>query len=124
MVMIEVMIMFLGLLCGLLAGVYSGLIGVGGGTIIIPFLVAFLGFSQHAAQGTSLAVMLPPITALAVWTYYKEGFVHLPTAGYIMIGFIFGALLGAKFAVMIPALWMKKIFGIFLVVLGIKYLFY
>lgn len=116
--------MVLGILCGLLAGIYSGLIGVGGGTIMIPFLVAFLGFSQHAAQGTSLAVMLPPITALAVWTYYKEGFVDLPVAGYIILGFILGALGGAKLAVMLPAVWMKKIFGIFLVGLGLKYTFF
>ena len=65
------------LLLGLLAGVFSGLIGIGGAIIIIPSLVFVFGLSQHTAQGTTLALMVPPIGLLAAWTYYKSGFVDL-----------------------------------------------
>ena len=58
---------------GCIAGLFSGLIGVGGGLIMIPLFVLFLGLSQHKAQGLSLAVMLPPVTILAAWNYHKEG---------------------------------------------------
>mgnify|MGYP003303785217 FL=1 len=54
------------LLIGVAAGVLSGFIGIGGGLLIVPALMYFMGLSQMAAQGTSLALMLPPIGALAV----------------------------------------------------------
>ena len=58
---------------GILTGIFSGLLGVGGGLIMIPMFIFFLGFSQHMAQGMSLAVMLPPVTLLAAWNYHKAG---------------------------------------------------
>ena len=116
--------MILSIFCGLLAGIFGGLVGVGGGTIMIPFMAIFMGMSQHAAQGTSLAVMLPPVGLFAVWTYYKQGYVNIPMALLMMAGFLLGAWIGAKFAVALPAFWIKKIFGGFLVGLGVKYLFF
>jgi len=56
---------------GLVAGIMSGLLGIGGGIFIIPVLVLLLGFSQQTAQGTTLAMMVPPIGLLAAWAYYK-----------------------------------------------------
>ena len=84
---------FLYLLLGLIAGTFSGLIGTGGAIIIIPTLVLLFGLSQHMAQGTTLALMVPPIGLLAAWTYYKAGFVDLKIAGLICLGFFVGGWL-------------------------------
>ena len=105
---------------GLVAGVFSGLIGIGGGLIIIPVLVLLFGLSQHMAQGTTLALMVPPIGLLAAWVYYKNGFVDLKVAAFICLGFFVGGLLGAKFATDIPEIALKRIFGIVLLLASIK----
>lgn len=68
---------------GLIAGIMSGLVGIGGGIIIIPGLVYLFGLGQHQAQGTTLALMVPPIGLLAAWIYYKHGYVNLPMALFI-----------------------------------------
>jgi uncharacterized protein len=102
---------------GLLAGALSGLLGIGGGIIIVPALVLFFGFSQHLAQGTTLALMVPPIGILAAWTYYKNGNVHLPAALFICLGFLVGGLLGARVAGAVPDAVLRRLFGaVFLVV--------
>ena len=90
---------FLYILLGVVAGIFSGLIGIGGGIIIVPALVLLFGLSQHSAQGTTLALMVPPIGLLAAWTYYKQGLVDLKIAAFVCIGFFIGGLLGAKFAI-------------------------
>ena len=76
---------------GLAAGVLSGLFGIGGGLLIIPVLIYFFGMSQHLAQGTTLALMIPPIGLFAAWAYYKQGNVHLAAAAFICLGFVFAA---------------------------------
>jgi uncharacterized membrane protein YfcA len=80
------------LLLGLVAGIISGLIGIGGGTIIVPVLVFFFGLSQHQAQGTTLALLVPPIGFLAAWTYYKQGYVNLQIAAFICLGFFWWSI--------------------------------
>jgi len=107
-------------LLGLIAGAFSGLIGIGGGLIIIPALVLFFGMGQHQAQGTSLALMVPPIGLLAAWTYYKAGYVDLKAAGLICLAFFFGGLLGAKAAEHLPDLMLRRIFGVTLLVASVK----
>jgi len=114
---------FLFIFTGLLAGLLSGLIGIGGGIIIIPILVFFFGLSQKMAQGTTLALMVPPIGILAAWTYYKEGFVNLPIAALICTGFVFGGLIGAKFAVNLSNQTLERIFGIALLIISLKMIF-
>jgi len=114
---------FLFIFTGLLAGLLSGLIGIGGGTIIIPILVIFFGLSQKMAQGTTLALLVPPIGILAAWTYYKEGFVNLPIAALICVGFVFGGLIGAKFAVNLSNQTLERIFGIALLIISLKMIF-
>lgn len=111
------------IIIGLLAGSFSGMVGIGGGVIIIPMLVYFLGFTQHEAQGTSLAVMLPPIGLMAAYQYYKSGHVNLVYAMIIAGAFFVGGYLGAKYAVKIPEMILKKIFGIFLLLLALKTIF-
>ncbi|RKY24842.1 MAG: sulfite exporter TauE/SafE family protein [Planctomycetota bacterium] len=108
------------LLLGLAAGVFSGLIGIGGATIIIPVLVLLFGLSQHTAQGTTLALMVPPIGLLAAWTYYKQGFVDLKIAAIICLGFFVGGLVGAKFAIAVPDQLLRRIFGVVLLLASVK----
>jgi hypothetical protein len=83
---------------GLCAGLLSGFVGVGGGLIIVPALVYMLGFSQLAAQGTSLAVLLLPVGFLAVWHYYKQGNVDISASLIIGSAFVLGALAGGHYA--------------------------
>ena len=111
------------LLLGLVAGVLSGLIGVGGGVIIIPVLVFLFGLSQHQAQGTTLALLVPPIGLLAAWEYYKEGYVDLKIAGLICAGFFFGGWLGAKLATGLSSRMLEKVFGVALLLISIKMIF-
>ena len=75
------------LILGLAAGTLSGLIGIGGGVIIVPALVFLFGLPQHQAQGTTLALLVPPIGILAAWTYYKQGFVDLRLLRWFVWGF-------------------------------------
>jgi len=111
------------LIVGLAAGVLSGLLGIGGGILIVPCLVFGLGFSQHLAQGTTLALMVPPIGLLAAWTYYKHGNVDIRIAALICLGFFFGGLVGAKCAAVINAALLKKLFGVALLITAIKMIF-
>ncbi|MEI6346922.1 MAG: sulfite exporter TauE/SafE family protein [Bacteroidota bacterium] len=108
---------------GLFAGAFSGMVGIGGGVIIIPALVYFVGFSQHQAQGTSLAIMLPPIGLMAAYQYYKAGHVNLTYALIIASAFFIGGYFGAKYAVKMPQDLLKKIFGVFLILVALKTIF-
>ncbi len=110
------------LLCiGLLAGILSGLIGIGGGIIMIPLLL-WLGLSQHQAQGTSLAVLAVPVTALAAYNYYKEGYVDWRYAALIAVFFVIGGVIGSKLALQIDQKLLKKIFGVILLLVAGKLL--
>lgn len=111
------------ILVGLAAGVLSGLVGVGGGIIIVPSLVYFIGFSQKTAQGTSLALILLPVGILAVLQYYKQGHVDIRIVGLLAIGFIVGGFLGSKFALSLPQDTVKKIFAVMLIIVALKMLF-
>jgi uncharacterized membrane protein YfcA len=109
------------LLCvGLLAGILSGLVGVGGGIIIVPALVYFMAVSQHQAQGTSLAVLLLPVGIFAVFNYYKAGYVDVKSTLIIASTFIIGGFIGSKIAINIDQNMVKKIFGVFLLLVAFK----
>ena len=98
-------------LLGLVAGGISGLVGIGGGVMIVPALVFLFGLSQHQAQGTTLALLVPPIGLLAAWTYYKCGHVNLTIAAFICLGFALGGLFGAGVATKLSAIALRRIFG-------------
>ncbi len=104
---------------GLAAGVLSGLLGIGGGIIIVPALIILFGLSQHQAQGTTLALMIPPIGLLAAWTYYKAGYVDVKIAAFICLGFFIGGFFGAKLATGISTQVLQKIFGVALLLTAI-----
>jgi uncharacterized membrane protein YfcA len=108
------------LLLGLLGGILSGLLGIGGGILIVPALVFLAGMTQHQAQGTTLALMVPPIGLLAAWTYWKQGYVDVKVAILICLGFFFGGLIGAKFAGAINAATLKRLFGVLLLITAFK----
>jgi len=108
---------------GLLAGLFSGLLGVGGGLVMIPLMVVLLGYSQHEAQGTSLAVLAIPVTFLAAYNYYTEGFVNWKFALIIAVSFLIGGYFGSKFAISIDKDLLKKIFGVILIIAAIKMFF-
>jgi uncharacterized membrane protein YfcA len=108
------------IILGILAGALSGIIGIGGGVLIVPALIYIFSFSQKVAQGTTLALLLAPIGIFAVWTYYKAGFVDLRVALLLGIGFLIGSYFGARFAVHAPTDLLAKIFGIIIILIGIK----
>ncbi len=110
------------ILIGILAGVLSGLVGVGGGIIMVPLLVMFFNFNQHEAQGTSLAVLAVPVTAVAVFNYYKEGQINLKYAAIIAVFFVLGSIVGSKFALTLDQKVLKKVFAVVLLVIAGKML--
>lgn len=108
---------------GLITGALSGLLGIGGAIIMVPALVFMLGFSQQTAQGTSLAVMLPPIGVFAAYNYYNAGHVNLKYALILAAAFIVGSYFSSKFALTLPQTLLKKIFGVLLLMVAVKMLF-
>ncbi len=112
------------LLIGLAGGYASGLVGLGGGVIIIPALAYFLKFPQHLAQGTTLALMLPPIGILAVMAYHKQGFVDWKVAVLLAAGFILGSWLGSRTALGLSEAVLTRVFGVFLLAISLKMIFF
>ncbi|MBG7630211.1 MAG: sulfite exporter TauE/SafE family protein [Bacteroidetes bacterium] len=114
------------IIIGLLAGILSGLVGVGGGIIMVPLFVLVLGLTQHNAQGLSLAVMLPPVTFLAVYNYHTSGEggnIDWRIALTVSLLFIIGGFLGSKLALQIDQRMLKKVFGVFMLLIALKLIF-
>ena len=112
------------IIIGLLAGILSGFMGVGGGVIMIPLMILFLGYDQHQAQGMSLAVLAVPVTFIAAYTYHKAGHViDWKYALVIALFFVIGGFLGSKFAVSLNQQMLKKIFALVLVIAAVKLFF-
>ncbi len=109
-----------GLGLGLSAGVLSGLIGIGGGIIIVPALVYFFGMDQKTAQGTSLAVLLPPTGLLAFIRYYKAGHVDIKIGILIVVGLLIGGWFGGGFAQALPQMTVRRIFAVVLLLVAVK----
>jgi uncharacterized protein len=118
---ISMLLILLGI--GIITGAMAGMLGIGGAIIMIPALVYFMGFSQQTAQGTSLAVMLPPIGILAAYNYYKAGHVDIKFALILAGAFLIGSYFGSKYALTLPQATLKRIFGILLLLVAVKMLF-
>lgn len=112
------------IIIGIIAGILGGMVGVGGGIIIVPALVYFLGFSQKMAQGTSLGILLLPIGLLGVLQFYKEGYVDWKVVVIISAGFFAGSYFGSRLALSLSQDTVKKVFAILLLVVAIKMLFF
>ena len=108
---------------GLLAGTVGGSLGVGGGIVIVPALIFLFGFSQHTAQGTSLAVLMFPVAIIGAYNYHKNGYVQIKHALIILIAFAVGQYLGSLLSVHLPAKTLRSIFGIFVILMGLKMVF-
>ena len=111
------------LVLGLVAGVLSGMVGVGGGIILVPALVYFLGFSQHSAQGTVLFMFLIPIGILGAYNYWQSGHVDWKVAGIMAVTFVVGSYFGSKTAIAIDQTTLKRIFGAIIFLLSLKMIF-
>ncbi len=105
---------------GMLAGTLSGLSGLGGGVIIVPALIYLFGYSVHLAQGTTLALLVPPIGILAAWTYYQRGYVDVKAAALIAVSFVLGSVFGSHAAVMMSETTLRRIFGVVLVIVAME----
>jgi len=108
---------------GIVAGIFSGVFGIGGGIVMIPLLAFALGFTQHEAQGTSLAVLAVPVTFLAAYNYYEAGHVNWKYAVIIAITFALGGYIGSKIAILIEQNVLKKIFALLMIVVALRMLF-
>ncbi len=108
------------ILLGITAGAASGLVGIGGGIILVPALVFLFGLTQHQAQGTTLALMVPPIGLVAAFAYWKQGYVDIRIAALIGVGFLLGSLFGARFSIGLSDAVLQRLFGVFLFLLSLK----
>ena len=112
------------LIIGLAAGILGGLIGVGGGIIIVPSLIYFLGFSQKEASGTSLGILLLPVGILGVLQFYKAGYVDMRTVWLVSFGFLVGSYFGSKIALRFSQETVRKIFAIVMILIALKMIFF
>ncbi len=108
---------------GIISGLLSGIFGIGGAIIVIPALVFILGLSQHEAQGTSLAFMLPPVGILAAWNYWKDGNVNWKIALVLSITFVVGAYFGSRFSLNISDKMLRRVFGVLMIGMALKLIF-
>lgn len=112
------------ILTGILAGTLGGLVGVGGGIVIVPALIYFLGLGQWDAQGTSLALLMFPVGILGVLQYHKQGHVHFGYVAFIAVGFLLGGYIGSKLSLNLPQEHVKRYFAILMILIAIKMLFF
>ena len=110
------------IIAGAVVGIVAGIVGIGGGLIVIPMLRYFWGYSQHAAQGTSLGMLLPPIGIFATYVYWKAGHVNIPVALLLATGFLIGGYFGGLVAVKLPGLILQRIFGALFLVVALRML--
>ncbi len=108
---------------GVVAGICGGMFGIGGGVILIPALVFLFGLTQHQAQGTTLAILVPPIGLLAAMRYYQSGNVKLSIAVFVCVGFFIGGLIGANIAQNFSEILLKRMFGVFFLLVSLQMIF-
>lgn len=109
---------------GLVAGVMAGMFGIGGGNIIVPFLVLFLKYPPKRAIATSLAALLPPIGLPGVIYYYKAGTLDIRIAALLAAGLLLGTVFGARINIRMPTTQVKLLYGIFLIFVAIRFLLF
>jgi len=111
------------ILIGASAGVLSGMFGVGGGILIVPGLVFFLGMTQHGAQGTSIGLMLLPIGILAAYNYHQTGNLNVKYGLIISGAFVVGGFFGSKVSLSLDEVLLRRIFGVLMLAVAIKMIF-
>ena len=108
---------------GVAAGILAGMVGIGGGIVVVPALIYFFGMDQHTAQGTSLAVLLPPTGLFAFLRYYHAGHVDLRLATLIVVGVLVGGWVGGGWAQQVSGPALRKGFAVFLALVSVKMFF-
>lgn len=108
------------ILIGILAGILSGFIGVGGGVVIVPALVYFLGLTQHQAQGTSLFILLLPVGILAVINYSKTQNINWSYGAVVAVAFVIGGYYGSKLSLKLSPSIVKLVFGVLMAYVSIR----
>jgi uncharacterized membrane protein YfcA len=108
---------------GLAAGILSGFVGIGGGVVIVPALLYFMGMTQIQAQGTSIAIMLPPVGIMAFYNYYKAGNVNITYAAIIAVTFIIGGYFGSKVALKTDPNKVRFVFGLLMLYVAARLLY-
>ena len=103
---------------GVVAGISSGFFGIGGGIVIVPALIYWVGYNQHRAVGTSLAVLLPPVGLAATLEYYRKGNVDIRAAMIIAVSMLLGGYVGA-FGNKLSGPHLRLLFGLFVLGLGV-----
>lgn len=111
-------------LIGIFSGMLSGMFGVGGGVLIVPALVFFMGMTQHEAQGTSIGLMLLPIGILAAYNYHKTGNLDVKYGLIIAASFVVGGYFGSKISLQIDQVTLKRLFGVLLMLVSFKLIFF
>jgi len=111
------------ILIGFAGGIVGGALGLGGGAVMVPLLVLIAGLTQHQAQGTVIGLLTVPVFFAAAYRYYVAGNLKLDITGFMIIGFIVGSFLGAHFVQYLPEAMLKKIFGVSLILIGMKIVF-
>ena len=117
-----VMTTLLLLAIGLIAGVFAGMFGIGGGLIIVPALLFLLGLKELEAIGTSLAALIPPVGLLGAAEYYRNGYMNLRFAGLLAVGIFLGAYFGARIMIPLPPEVIRRLYGVFLLVIAARML--
>ena len=105
---------------GLVGGTLAGLLGIGGAIIVVPALVYFFGFDQNMAQGTTLAMLIPPVGLLAVWQSYQQNAVDFKVAGILCVGMFLGGYLGGYVATHLPSDVLRRVFAVALLLIALK----
>jgi uncharacterized membrane protein YfcA len=108
------------LIVGLSAGILSGFVGIGGGIVMVPGLIFLLGYGQQQAQGTSLAVLMLPVVALAVRNYYRAGAIDPKVVLILAVAFVLGGYFGSKWSLALPQEVVKRVFGALMILIGAK----
>ena len=105
---------------GLVAGVLSGLFGIGGGIVIVPMLILLARMAPITATGTSLGALLLPVGALGAYQYYRTGNIDIKVSLLIALGLFIGAYFGARLAIGLDPVMMRRSFAVFLVLVAVR----
>ena len=106
---------------GIATGILSAIFGVGGGQIVIPFMLLVLGVSQHVAEGTSLVVIVP--TALVgAWAHSRRGYVNGRAVMFVTVGGVVGAVAGALVANSLDPDLLRRIYAVFVLWVAWRFL--
>jgi uncharacterized protein len=108
---------------GLTSGVLSGIAGIGGGAVILPALIYAFGYPINLAQGTMLAMLVPLLGLVVTWACFKSGYVEIPTAIAIAIGFVIGSYMATRAAYRLPLIAVRKIYSLTLAIVALQMFF-